>query len=372
MTAPVITPQLGDKVFLKTITAQLNIFGVISDLDTPDQVSATLELFGGNGVLSLSALMGPPGPAGTNAPTPKLQPNVLVDPDDLPTNLTDDDVDVGKYWIIEDKDDEGNVLGSKAWLWHGDHWQVFMMGSPGPAGPVPIITPNVVLLDPDDDNLSSHIVVTGNDFNPTWTLYLKAPRGPQGPSTAIASAPDFDGSIAPEFGDVITWNGEKYAPMPNGTIVPKFYTMPESAFTSGSGIGTTLPIGAFPIPPQEWDFTVVILGGHLRAVGVELDADPLIIGAEVRLGHPDSGQLVGRGWGNISTWTTISSHFSTATAPGDAAAPGNGKGVVPANHSGNEGTLYVRLFNDGLGGAYNFNRKGAQLAIMLLPVGPAA
>jgi hypothetical protein len=367
MTAPnVITPQLGDKVHLKTITAQLNIFGVISDLDTPDQVSATLELFGGNGVLSLAALMGPPGPAGTNAPIPKLQPDVIDDPDNLPTNLTDDDVDVGKYWIIEDKDAEGNVLGSKAYLWHGNHWQVFMMGSPGPAGPVPIITPNVVLLDPDGP-VASYITVTGNDFNPTWTLYLKAPRGPQGPSTTIATAPDFDGSIVPEIGDAIVWNGVKWAPTAAGTIVPKFYTMPESSFTSGAGIGTTLPIGAFPIPAPEWDW-IPVVWGHMRAVGVELDADPLIIGCEVRLGDPSTGQLVGRGWGNISTWTTIVPHYSTHSATGDAAAPGNGKGVVPAGHTGNEGTLYVRLFNDGgFGGAYNFNRSGAQLGILLLP-----
>lgn len=367
MTAPnVITPTFGDKIHLKRITATLDIFGIISDLDTPDQVSATLELFGGNGVMSLAALMGPPGPAGTNAPLPKLQPDVVTDPDDLPTNLTDDDIDVGKYWIIEDKDDEGNVLGSKAYLWHGEHWQIFMMGSPGPAGPVPVITPNVVLLDPDDDELSSYITVTGSDFLPSWTLYLKAPRGPQGPSTAISSAPDFDGTVVPEIGDVITWNGDEYAPMPNGTIVPKFYTMPESSFTSGSGIGTTLPIGAFPIPPQEWDW-IPVVHGHIRAVGVEVDADPLIIGCEVRLGHPESGQLVARGFGNISTWTTLTPHFSTGTSIGDAAAPGNGRGVVPAGHTGNEGTLYVRLFNDGVGGLYNFNRQGAQLSIMLLP-----
>lgn len=364
MTAP-ITPQLGDKIHLKTVTAQLNIFGVISDLDTPDQVSATLELFGGNGVMSLAALMGPAGPAGTNAPLPKLQPDVIEDPDDLPTDLTVDDIDVGKYWIIEDKDNEGNVLGSKAYLWHGDHWQVFMMGSPGPAGPVPIITPNVVLLDPDGTT-DSYITVTGSDFEPSWTLHLKAPRGPVGPSTNISAAPDFDGTVVPEIGDVVTWNGTKYAPMQNGTIVPKFYTMPESSFTSGSGIGTTLPIGAFAIPAQKWDW-IPVVHGHIRAVGVEADADPLIIGCEVRLGDPNTGQLVARGFGNISTWTTLTPHFSTSTAIGDAAAPGNGKGVVPAGHTGNAGTLYVRLFNDGVGGAYNFNRAGAQLSIMLLP-----
>ncbi|QFG08876.1 minor tail protein [Mycobacterium phage MalagasyRose] len=367
----VITPQLGDKVFLKTITAQLNIFGVISDLDTPDQVSATLELFGGNGVMSLAALMGPPGPAGSNAPLPKLQPDVYTDPDQLPNTLTDDDVDVGKYWIIEDKDDEGNVLGSKAYLWHGDHWQVFMMGSPGPAGPVPIITPNVVLLDPDDDDLSSYITVTGSDFNPTWTLYLKAPRGPQGPAATIGNATDVDHTVVPEDYDVLTYVGGLWRPRAQGTIMPKFYTMPESSFTNNSGLGTVLPIGAFAIPPQDWDW-IPVVHGHIRAQGIEVDADPLMIGCEVRLGHPDTGQLVARGWGNITEWTNLVPHFSTNTSIGDAAAPGNGRGVVPAGHSGNEGTLYVRLYNDGVGGAYNFNRKGAQLSITVMPAYAAA
>lgn len=365
MSSP-ITPQLGDKVYLKTITAQLNIFGVISDLDTPDQVSATLELFGGNGVLSLAALMGPTGPAGSNAPIPKLQPDIIDDPDNLPADLTDDEIDVGKYWIIEDKDEEGNVLGSKAYLWHGNHWQVFMMGSPGPAGPVPIVTPNVVLLDPEG-TVDSYITVTGNDFEPTWTLYLKVPRGPVGPSTNISGAPDFDGTVVPNLGDVITWNGTKFAPLPVGAILPRFYTMPTNSFTSGSSATNTLNIGAFQIPAQEFD-CVPMVWGHIRASGIETDATPLTIGCEVRLGDPGAGQLVARGWGNNSTWAHISPHFSDdGLLIGDAAAPGNGRALIPAGVTGTDTTLYVRLHNDGPTGLYNFNRAGAQLAILLVP-----
>ncbi|GLE59528.1 bacteriophage minor tail subunit [Mycobacteroides chelonae] len=367
MTTPPITPQVGDRVFLKTITANLNIFGIISDLDTPDQVSATLELFGTNGVMSLAALMGPPGPAGSNAPTPKLQHEVYTSPSQLPNTLTDDEIDIGKYWIIEDRDEVGNVTGSKAYIWHGDHWQAFMMGSEGPPGPVPIITPNVVLLDPEGTT-NSYITVTGTDAHPTWTLYLKAPRGPQGPSTAIGSAPDYDGSVPPEFGDGLVYNGEKWAPTKRNALLPQAFTMPESMFIDGQSFGTTLPIGSIQLPPQDFDW-VPWVTGHVRATGVTLSINPLAVGCEVRLKDVNNGQIVARGHGNISTWANISPHFSTSARPGDAIAPGNGVGVVPANHTGNDGTLFVRLFNDGAFGDFTYDNAGSQLSILVMPVG---
>lgn len=365
MTAPII-PQLGDSVYLSTITANINIFGTISDLDTPDQVSATLELFGGNGVLNLRALMGKQGIPGNNAPLPKLMPSTIDNVDDLPENLTTSDVDAGKYWIIEDLDELGNVTGSKCYMWNRDHYQIFMMGSPGPAGPVPIVTPTVILLDPDDDELESYITVTGDDFHPTWTLYLKAPRGPMGPSTNITNASDYDDSVPPELGDALVWNGTKWAPLAQGTISPRFYTMPENAFVSASGLTTKLPIGSFPLPPLDFPW-VPYVHGKVKAIGVEFDKDPLTIGCEVRLGHQVSGQTVARGFGNIAQWANISPHVSIGSAISDAIAPGNGVGVVPANHTGNAGTLYINLFNDGVAGLYAYNRAGSQLSILAVP-----
>jgi hypothetical protein len=150
MTAP-ISPSIGDQVYLGDIPFIAHCFGVISDLDTPDQVSASLEIFGSNGALSLAALMGPQGPMGTSAPVGKLQFIVFDDEDDLPTNLTDDDVDVGKYWIVRKFDGDGNEIGSNWYIWYGDHYERFMMGTAGPVGPVPVVAFSVELLDPDDD-----------------------------------------------------------------------------------------------------------------------------------------------------------------------------------------------------------------------------
>ena len=59
MTSPILSPQIGDSVYLATLFANLHIHGIISDLDTPDQVSASLEVSGSNALLSLGVLQGP-------------------------------------------------------------------------------------------------------------------------------------------------------------------------------------------------------------------------------------------------------------------------------------------------------------------------
>ena len=80
--------------------------------------------------------------------------------------------------------------------------------------------------------------------------------------------------------------------------------------------------------------------------------------------------MIGRGFGNISTWTTIVPHTSTNQDPTRAIAPDNGVGVVPGYSTGAASTIYVNLFNDGLAGVYQFNKNNAQLAVMVMPVSP--
>ena len=66
---------------------------------------------------------------------------------------------------------------------------------------------------------------------------------------------------------------------------------------------------------KKWLVCLVLLATS------SLGAAPLIIGAEVRLGDPTAGQLVGRGFGNISTWVNFESHYSTPGATMDAVTP---------------------------------------------------
>lgn len=352
--------ESGDTPYLGSILAKLHFWGVVSDLDVPGGVTGTFELADQDGAVTLDALVGPQGPAGENAPIVKMQyQSSIDDPADLPDNLTDDPIDIGKAWWV------GNIV----YLWDGEHYVQKQMGTQGPPGPLPNITPTVQLLDPDNPSLSSEIVVSGTAANPTWLLKLKAPRGPQGDNATIRDATDYDDSVAPAAGQVIAWNGTDYAPADANTLVPRFFTVPESAFTNFTGLATRQTIGTFPIPPMPFDF-VPIVQGHIKAVGAELDADPFIIGCEVRIGNNTSGELVGRGFGNISTWTTIVPHASTPTNPNNAISPDNGVGVIPAYTTGTDATLYINLFNDGVAGVYQFSKNNAQLSILCLPVSP--
>ncbi|BCI54933.1 bacteriophage minor tail subunit [Mycolicibacterium litorale] len=369
MTEP-LTPAIGDTVPLGSFLANVHMFGVVSDIDTPDMMSFSIEGTAGNAVMMVRALMGPPGPAGQNAPILKLQQPIYDDDDDLPSNLTDDDVDVGKFWIVREFDEFGNAVSSKAWVWYGTHFEPFPMGTQGPVGPVPIINFSFELLDPDDDDLENEVIQTGDPYHPSVHLKLKAPRGPQGPATSIANAPDVDMTNPPETGDTLVFNEatNKWKPGSTFAYIPKFWTMPEAAFVNVPlAISTSVPLGSFVVPPLEWD-CVPYVQGHVRITGVELDADPLIIGVQVRLGHPTSGIVVARGFGNISTYVDIKPHFSTTGAPNDATSPENERGKIVAGSTGAAATLYVSAFNDGATGIYHFEKRGAQLSILAIPI----
>lgn len=364
----IITPQIGDSVYLGTIAGNLHIHGVISDLDSPDQVSGSLEVDGPNMLLSLRAIQGPPGPAGSNAPVWDLQQQVFDSSDDLPDNLTDEDIDIGKLYMVRQYDEDGNPVSTRAYLWFGTHWEWFIMGYAGPAGPVPIITWTVELLDPDDPDLQSEIVQTGDNYYPSLLLRLKAPRGPVGPSTNIADAPDVDFTTPPETGDSLVYNGTKWVALPAATIRPLFYTVPQASFVDVPlGFGTSVQICAWEIPETEWD-VVVRVGGMARLTGVDFDTDPWIIGAQIRLGHPTSGTLLARGFGNITGYVNFIPHTSSNAEPAAAISPTNGRAVIPANTTGVDSTIYATAFNEGLGGLYNFSKQGAGLEVMLIPV----
>ena len=350
-------PIPGQDVYLGSILTNVHLWGIISDLDTPSMMSGSFEILGNDGAIALDALVGPKGNPGQNAPIVDMQWDSIEDPEDLPQNLTDEDEDIGKAWWI----------GNQVYVWDGDQYRIRAMGTQGPPGPVPNIAPSVELLDPDDDDLESTIEVTGTAANPGWLLKLKAPRGPQGNNATIRDATDYDDTQPPEIGEAIVWNGQNFQAQQIGNIMPRLFSVPEAGFTSFSGMATRQLIGTIVIPPQEFNW-VPMVQGHIRAIGIEADADPFILGCEVLLGHPTSGTLVGRGFGNPSTWTTIVPHFSRPSAQTDAVTPTNGRGVVQAGATGQATTLYINLRNDGLTGFYSFDKKDAQLSVLCIPV----
>ncbi|MDP7729487.1 phage tail protein [Mycobacterium sp. TY813] len=364
---------IGTKKYMGSFDATIHAFGTISDLETPDMVDYTIEGFGSNAVLDTSVIQGDPGPPGSNAPLGKRMFPTLDSVDDLPLNLTDDPVDIGKYWVIRVYDEDGNEIGSNWAMWNGTDYELFKMGTPGQIGPVPKITPVFKLVTAEeaatwsstDQGNGYRITPTGSFASPTWTIEVNREllRGPAGVGTEWARYLIGDEQI----GAVPVWNGTKFAPVVPSHAVPKMFTYPEGHFASvGLAIGTRITIGTALIPAHDWD-VVPWVEGHFRLTGIEFDTTPFIIGVEVRLGSP-TGQVVARGYGNITGYVTLIPHASTPQTPNDAITPDNGRAVIPAGATGNAATLFVNAYNDGAAGIYSFDASGAQLAVKTIPV----
>lgn len=149
---------------------------------------------------------------------------------------------------------------------------------------------------------------------------------------------------------------------------PMIYTIPEAAFTSALAIGgATHPICSFDIPPQPWPFKPIVFG-QVQIFGLNISFTPLLVGAEVLLADPDSGTRVARGFGNSLGYTTFLPHPSGQDNPAAAITPTNGLGLVPANHTGTQGTLYFNLVNQGMAGVYDFTAVNSGAFVAAWPV----
>lgn len=481
MSAPV-----GDQTLLQSYLINTRVYGYVIPATGQQQFTATYEIQGDQGTLTMAVVIGPEGPAGADMFALRLQTDAVDDPADLPQTLTNTSADIGKMWMFDDIDALGDIIGSSAYVWYGTSYRRMMFGQPGPPGPAPIITPSVDLIPYPG---TSYVTIDeANPYFPNMDFHLSVPPGPEGPAPSLALCPDVDfDTNAPVPGDVLGFTGRYYTatlppptnlvdtvsssggslaagtyywvvttttslgestvsnevtattggsssrvllewdavsgaggykvyrgtsaggenklvgtvaagtlsyldsggtgttatpPGVNGAainypiwvpvavtqLLPRPYSMPEAAFTAFSGISQRASIGSFSIPPQSFPWTPIVWG-HIGAFGIELSANPLMIGCEVRLGDPTSGELIGRGFGNTLGEVNIMPHYSTPSTPGTAITPTNDTAVVPANHSNPaEGTVYVNLFNDGEIGLYLFQPTDAQLFIMLLPV----
>ena len=360
-------PLPGDPVYLGSFLANTHWYGIVGDGETPAMQVATMEAVHGDAVIALDALKGDKGEKGDPADIVKLQYDADIDDvGDLPTAsaangwdrpLTAEDVGFA-FWV-------GNLV----YMWTGDHYVAKPMGSPGQTGATPDISVTVEALDPGEE---AEVEESGTVNNPVLHFKLPTVRGPEGPASAILLASDYDDSQLPENGQVLTWEADEeletgglWAPSDFAAKHPRMYSVPESAFTNFTGLAQRQTVLSYTLEAQDYDY-VPHVTGHIKAFGVELDEDPLTIGVEVRLGDPISGQLIGRGFGNIASWSTITPHFSTSGDPTTAVAPDNGVAQVNA---GQTATINVNLYNDGLLGAYIFNKAGAQLTILTVPQG---
>lgn len=346
--------------YLGSLVVRTHWWGNVSNIAVPGLATATMELVGPDAAIVMDVIKGDQGPPGQDRDLVRMQwQDDFTSPSQLPSTLGDNVNDINKAWWI----------GNQVYTWNGSSWSVRAMGSAGPPGPVPNITPSINLISPESTTPSS-ILVTGDPANPNWLLNLKAPRGPQGSNATITGASDLDLHIPQEVGQAIVWNGVKWQPEDVGWIFPQVFSIPEGAFNSFSGVSTLQNVAHIALPQQPFPWMPLVFG-HLRAVGLQVSTDPLTLGSAVFLGNDGNagGQLIGRGFGNVSTFANIIPHFSQPGSTMLAVAPGNGNAVVPANHTGTQGDLYVDLWNEGNLSAYSFNNKDAQLFVVVLPMG---
>ena len=106
-----------------SVLARIHLWGMVSDLATPSMMGGSFEVLGDDGALVLDALVGPQGIPGENSPIVDMQWSSITDPEDLPTNLTDDELDIGKAWWI----------GNQVYVWTGDAVAHLRHGHPGSA-----------------------------------------------------------------------------------------------------------------------------------------------------------------------------------------------------------------------------------------------
>lgn len=354
-------PSTGDAVALFQTLMSATWYGVVGDGNTPGGMAATLEMLDDEAVITTDVLVGAKGDKGDPAPIVQLQWPALdqaADLDPIADTLTE--ADAGKAWWI----------GSVVYVWTGTDFQMVRPGPAGPPGATPQITVSAetIPLDERDANSVDEVIQTGTSLAPNLHFRLLSPQGPTGPSTNILGAPDYDNSGgAPDDGQTLVWSAanQKWTPSDFTAKHPRHYSVPEAAFTNFTGLAQRQAILTYTVEAQDFSWTPYVTG-HIKAFGIELDADPLTIGCEVRLGDAVTGQLIGRGFGNISSWTHIKPHFSSSGDPTTAVAPDNGVATVAAGQTAN---ISVSLFNDGLLGAYVFNKSGAQLSILCIPQG---
>jgi hypothetical protein len=307
-------------------------------------------------------LKGDQGVKGDPADIVQMQWDSEIDqPSDLPTDSA-----ANGFTRELEVDDAGFAwwIGSLVYVWTGDHYVAKQMGSPGQTGATPDISFTMERIDPDEESV---VEESGTVSNPVLHFKIAAPRGPTGPSNNISAAVDFDTSQLPNDGQVLTWNeaDELWYPSDFAAKHPRMYSVPEAAFSNFTGLAQRHTILSYTLEPQDYDY-VPHVSGHIKAFGIEIDSDPLQIGVEVRLGDPITGTLIGRSFGNNSNWNTITPHFSSTGDPSAAVAPDNGVALVNAGASA---VINVNLYNDGLLGAYIFNKNNAQLIIMTIPQG---
>ncbi|ANA86384.1 minor tail protein [Gordonia phage OneUp] len=257
--------------------------------------------------------------------------------------------------------------------WSGSYWVVFQdaFGAQGPVGPPGAITAvSIEHLDKNDDPVAS---ITGSPGNQVLHLGIPAvpgPKGDTGPSAAIESAADYDDAANPADGAVLTYNGTTGLWYPGAGPQVRHYSLPSGAFsntgaqlTSSHQLLAELPLDPLPFP------TAVYITGHFMMN--QFNTSQMAIEARVGgTGAASDGTTVAKGIalpGIGDQFITLTPHFSTSASPNTSTAPGGYVGIIPANHTGNAGKIYVVVSRVGGIGAWEVKASHAQLSVLRHP-----
>ena len=137
MTSP-NAPAIGEtEVLIASYLINTRVYGYVVPASSQQEFTATYEISGDQGTMTIAAVIGSQGQAGANMFVLNLQTDATDAPANLPQTLTNTVADVGKTWLFDDIDSNGDVIGSSAYVWYGTAYRRMMLGQPGPPGPVP-------------------------------------------------------------------------------------------------------------------------------------------------------------------------------------------------------------------------------------------
>lgn len=253
--------------------------------------------------------------------------------------------------------------------WTGSTWVVFTnaFGAAGPQGLAAAFTG--VTVETLAEGAEPEAAVTGAAGNQILHLGIPEVPGPQGltgPAAAIAVSEDYDTTKTATNGSVLTYSSTSSKWYPGSPVGIRHYTMPTSLF---SNTGTQLTddhilLASLPLDQLSYA-TALIVHGHF--IVNQLNTSRL--GLEVRVGGPGptSGTLVGKGIalaGAGEQSVTVVPHFSTTAQPSTSTSPSGYVGTIPANHTGNDGTVYVSVVRIGGLGLWEVKADYAQVSIV--------
>lgn len=403
------SPQVNTLEYLRqALTDEQNSAVVTQNAD--GTLSISLDIGPGAHLVDLLPLEGPTGPPGLPQFPLMLMPDIYTDPRDLPNVLTNTGADIGKYWLITQSDETG-VINSAAYIWFGTEYRVLPFGVQGPPGKYGVIRPYVELLAPDNTSQMTWMdgksigaedpPNAGTAADPYQVDFkLSIPQGPAGESCPLFNMPDVSHPAPPVTGQLLAYNGSSvdvggdtlpvWSATSTGDIIPQPYLVPSSAFASYSGVDFSQPVSivTFQIPPQPFPWKPLVWGQIEMWGTVWYEFLPDHIGVIIVLGDPDPavGTLVARGYGNAPRGVvTVMPHCSYPEDPGGpgepsgvpnsdqiAMTPWNDVGAVPANHTGQEGTIHCILVNEGkrfgFNTSYDFSAAGSSLFVLVCPM----